>query len=98
MDHRLCFTRPTYLLGEAVAFDPNMSKGGAFRHQAAEELDAKCQLVEAETEFDQNAYFGGVQETLSGRCEVMNRGSWKAWHSQCVMKVLDRRSRPPQLT
>ena len=49
----------------------DMSVGGAFRHQAAEELDAKCQLVETETELDQNACFGGVQEELSRRCEVM---------------------------
>lgn len=52
MDQRLCFTRPTYLPGEAVAFGPDLSIVGAFRQQAAEELDARCQLVEAETGLD----------------------------------------------
>ena len=44
-----------------MAFVPDLGMGGAFRHKAAEELDAKCQLVEAETELDQNAYFREVQ-------------------------------------
>ena len=52
MDQRLCFTRSTYLTGEAVAFGPNLSMGGAFRQQAAEQPDVRCQLVEAETELD----------------------------------------------
>ena len=45
--------------------------GGAFTQQAAEELDPKCQLVEAKTELDQNACFRGVPEELSGQREVM---------------------------
>lgn len=45
MDQRLWFTQPTYLLWEAMAFGPILSMRGAFRQQAAEELNARCQLV-----------------------------------------------------
>lgn len=46
--------------GEATSFVPKLSVSGSCRQQAAEELNAKCQLVKAETESDQNAYFCGV--------------------------------------
>lgn len=49
-----------------MSFVHELSAGGAFRQRAAEGLDAKCKMVAAETELDQNTYFRGVQGELSG--------------------------------
>ena len=48
-----------------MSFVHELSADKAFRERAAEELDAKCQMIEAETELDQNTYFREVQEELS---------------------------------
>ena len=63
---------PTHILaGGSGGIRLRLEHGWSFQATSAEELDARCQLVEAETELGWYACFRGVQGELSGKCEVM---------------------------
>ena len=56
--------RPTHTIilqvGNAISFVPKSSVGGALRQQVVDAPDVECQLVEAETDLDQNPSFPGA--------------------------------------
>lgn len=68
MRHRCLSADPHPCLSspESDIICPQLSVGGALRQRAAKRLDAECQLVEAETEPNENACFRGIQGVLIG--------------------------------